>query len=302
MAMDTRISLQKLEIFCLVVELEGVGRAADHLFVSQPVVTAHLRTLQQRLGAKLFERQGRGMRLTEAGEVAYKWAKDVLTRSEEVSREIAGLAEGDGGQAVVAASMTLGSYVIPPVLSRFRREHPRARITLLIFDPERAMEAIETGTCDLAVVVTDAPLAPDAFNSQIIAHEELVLVAAVDAAVPSHITPDELERLPFVCSPGGLARRRFIDRALAGVGVTKRDVAIELGHPEAMKRATRDGLGVAMLFRSSVNEELEAGLLREVAIEGYQHSVPVRLVHRAAKRLSPLQETLASVLTESLSR
>src|SRR5437899_1337828 len=79
----------------VVVELGGVRRAAEQLYVTQPVVSAHLRTLQDRLGgAQLLYRDGRQMRVTEAGDAAYRWAKEVLSRSEDVVREIDGLAQG----------------------------------------------------------------------------------------------------------------------------------------------------------------------------------------------------------------
>lgn len=104
--LDNRISLQKLEIFCLVVELGGVGRAAEHLMVAQPVISSHLKSLRQRLPLEIFERDGRNLRLTEAGESAYAWAKDVLGRTEKMTREIDGIAHGEVGRASVSSNMT----------------------------------------------------------------------------------------------------------------------------------------------------------------------------------------------------
>src|SRR6201995_3109444 len=114
MALDTRIPLSKLEIYCTVVELESVTAAAKELFVSQPVVTSHGRSLQDRLGAKLLYRDGHSMRPTEAGQLAYEWAKDVLTRSHEMSRRIEGLADGSGGSAAVGGRRKGGRYPSPP--------------------------------------------------------------------------------------------------------------------------------------------------------------------------------------------
>ena len=82
-------------------------------------------------------------------------------------------------------------------------------------------------------------------------------------------------------------RRRFVDRCLSALGVVERDVVLEFGHPEAMKRGVRAGLGVSMLFRSAVAEELEMGLLREVRISGADVRIPVYLVHRKGKEFSP---------------
>src|ERR1700760_5005074 len=84
---DNRITFQKLEILCLVVDLGGVTRAAEHLWVAQPVVTAHIRSLQERLGVTLFHREGRRTILTDAGQQVYQWAQDVLSRTEQMQRE-----------------------------------------------------------------------------------------------------------------------------------------------------------------------------------------------------------------------
>lgn len=300
---DNRISLQKLEVFCLVVELGGVSRAAEHLFVAQPVVTAHVQSLQKRLGVKLLLRDGRRMRLTDGGERVYKWARETLSRTRELMRELDGLTEGQRGSVAVAASMSVGSYTLPPVLARFREARPLAAITLSVSDPERAMEAVESGECDFAVIMADSPPSSQALNGTVIGHEDILLVAAPDyqPAITS-LPVSALSETPLVSSPGGHIRRGMIDMRLAERGARPSNVVIELGHPEAMKRATEDGLGMCLLFRSSVERELEAGRLREVELEEGPMSVPLVAVLRAEKQLSPIQEKLLEAVTTAIER
>lgn len=300
---DRRISLHKLEVFCLVIELGGVGRAADHLFVSQPVVTAHLRSLQERLGTQLLRRDGRRTELTESGERVYAWASETLARTRELTREIHGLAEGEGGTIILAASMSLGSYVLPPLLSEFRRARPRAELTLHISDPEGALASVESGACDLAVVVAEAPPVSRLVSGERLGREPVVLVTA-PRGVPHQdaVHATALETLPLVASPRTHVRRALVDRQLRRAGVVPRNVTIELGHPEAMKRATRRGLGAALLFRSAVEEELGRGTLREVKIVDAELSVPVFVVQRVQKRLTPVQEQFVDALRDYLRR
>jgi DNA-binding transcriptional LysR family regulator len=298
---DNRISLQKLEVFLLVVELGGIGRAADHLNVSQPVVTAHMRTLQERVGAKLIYRDGHQMRLTEMGEAVHAWATEVLTRSREVARQIQGLADGATGTAVVASSMSVGSYMLPEIVSEFVRERPRASITLLVSDAEDAKAAAEQGDADFAVVTSDSEFDASNLRAEAVCDHDLILVAAPnDSHVGDIVAVDDLARLRYVCSPGGRPRRRLVDTALAAIGVHDRRIAIQLGHPEALKCATARGIGVCLMLRASVTDELEAGVLREVAIEDAQLTVPVVLVRRADKRFSPLQSVLMATIREVL--
>jgi LysR family transcriptional regulator, low CO2-responsive transcriptional regulator len=298
--MDNRISLRKLEILCLVVELGGVGRAADRLHVSQPVVTAHMRLLQDRLGVELLYRDGQQMKLTEAGKEVYRWAKEVLGRSRELSRAIDEIADGSAGTVVIAASMSVGSYLLPRVLGWFSARRPEANLTLHVCDSEDAQRAAESGECDFAVVTGSSALTGGALRARRIGDHDLVLVAAPGDRIGATVTPEELAQMPFVCSPRRRPRRRMVEDALAEMGIAERRVVLELGHPEALKAVIRMGAGVALLLRAAVEDELQAGTLREISIDGHRPQVPVVLVHRTDKRFTPMQRQLLEALFVAL--
>lgn len=296
---DSRITFQKLEILCLVVDLGGVTRAAEHLWVAQPVVTAHIRSLQDRLGVKLFQREGRRTILTDAGREVYVWAQDVLARTEQMQREIGGLADGSRGPVAVAASMTLGSYLLPPILSDFRGRYPGVEITLIVEDPEGAVTSVERGESDLAFIV--APSAPQhpALDCQGIGADDLVLVAAPDFRPGlDAIDVRELSTMPLLSTPRSHLRREMVDRQLAAYGVRADNVIMELGHPEAMKHAAQAGLGACLLFRAAVEQELAAGRLVEIGIRDATMRVPVYLVSRLTKALTPVQSAIADAVRQ----
>ena len=300
--MDGRISLHKLAVFRAVVEQGGVGRAAAALYVSQPVVSAHLRQLETRLGAELFHRGPRGLELTEAGRAAYAWACETLHRGEQLDRELAGLAGGTGGAVAVATSMTVGSYLLPPIVTEFAKAHPLVRIAVHVFDPDRIWEAIASGECDLGVPI--APRIPygRGLTGKLVGHQELVLVTSPGATEPAgdEIEPAALARLPFVSTPRHSLRRTLEDAALADLGVTDRTVTIELGHPEGIKHAVRAGLGVALLFHASVAADLAGGSLRQVRITGARPALPVFAVTRADRHPIPLHQALIAAVAEAL--
>jgi DNA-binding transcriptional LysR family regulator len=290
-SLDTRISLRKLEVFSVVVQLGGVGRAAEQLYVAQPVVTAHIHSLEQRLGVKLFYREGRRLHLTEAGVAVHGWTEDLLTRTRELERDLGALSDGSQGTVAFGASMSLGSYTLPAVMTRFRERHPRAELRLSISDTEHAIEDTRAGILDFAVIVSEAGLELPGMVAEQVGSDEIVFVTAPDAGPAGDtLTPEELGRLPFIEAPVGIIRRTFIDRQLRRLGITDRDIVLELGHPEAMKRATATGLGVTLLFRSAVAEELADGSLREIHVEGADVTVPVYIVHRRGKSFSALHE------------
>lgn len=302
MELDTRISLQKLEVFVLVVELASVSRAAERLYVAQPVVTAHVRSLEERLGAKLLYRDGQRMQPTSAGKTAYAWAQDVLARSRGMVRELEGLAEGTLGSVEVASSMTPGSYLLPPVLGRFQLDHPGAELTLGVSNPEGALRDAESGAADLAVVMDDVELVRSTqLQCEQLGEEDMVLVTAPHAEPRKPSIPiAQLATLPFISSPPRLARREIEDRRLREHGVRRENVVMALGHPEAMKRVAMQGIAATLLFRSAVSHELEEGSLREVAISDARLRVPILLVYRRSRRFTPVQSELVDAIRRSL--
>jgi len=296
-APDNRISLHKLEVFSRVVERGGVRLAAEELFVSQPVVSAHLRSLEERLGVKLFRREGRGMELTEAGAEVHLWATEVLRGRTELDRSLRDISRGAAGRASIGSSMSVGNYVLPPLLVDFRRWHPHASISLSPSSVEIALEGTLSGRYDFSVLATDAVLDTDSFEAELIARPPFCLVTAPeDTRVGDAVSVGELTGLSFVCPPAGMAIRRSQDSALAAIGVVDRSVAIELGSAESMKVAVQGGLGVALLWRASVQRELDTGLLREVRISGQDLRDKLYLVQRRGRRLSEFQNTLTGVI------
>jgi LysR family transcriptional regulator, low CO2-responsive transcriptional regulator len=290
---DNRISLQKLETFCLVVRLASVSRAAEKLFVTQPVVSAHLHSLQERVGVTLLQRAGRGLELTDEGKAVHAWAEDLLRRRDDLCEELEDMVQGVAGAVRLSASMSVGNYVLPPVLMQFRRENPGARISLAISAPELAVDSVDTGVSDFCLVASFGSVNTDRLDARMIGKQRLALVGApTDPELPESVDIEQLRRLPFVCPPGGQAVRGSQDAALAALGVTNRDVVIELGSAEAIKQAVQGHLGVALLWESSVAADLEEGRLREIRIDAPPMTDSLYIVKPNGKRLSPLQQKL----------
>jgi len=298
--LDNRISLQKLEVLCLVVELGTVARAAEHLAVAQPVVTAHIRSLEERLGIRLFVGSGRSLELTEAGQLVHSWAAETLARTHGLVRELQGIHDGQRGAALIGASQSVGGYLLPVVLSNFSRERPEADITMTIGDPETVLREVEQGDLDFCVIISG--LAPDGrvFDSELLRTEDIVLVTApCGAPLGDEIRIEQLAEIPIVGSPAS-ARRSLVDSALASLNAPSYEPVIEFGHAEAAKRAVVTGLGATLLTRASVKTELELGVLREVRFRCGQPRVNIYAVKRRDKRHSELQQQLWCTIRDEL--
>jgi len=302
MTLDTRISIKKLELFCLVVELGSIKEAAERLYVTQPVVTAHIQSLNERLGVELLYRDGHRMRLTGSGTIVYQWANDLLVRTRDLDQQLLRFKDGLRGKCAIASSMTVGSYLLPPVVAEFKDQRPDVEISVAVSSPEGAAQEIESGQADFAVVIAedDFELAPE-IERELLGHERLVLVAAPGAPpAEDEVLVDELAEMAFVSSPHDHSRARLVGRLLRDLGIGDPDVRLEFGHAEALKAAVRGGVGVGFLFESSVREAIELGQLREITVTGHEFRAPIFLLHRPQRELSRVQMDLMAAIRRAV--
>jgi DNA-binding transcriptional LysR family regulator len=296
------VNLHKLRVFREVVEHQSLSLAAQRLIVSQPVVSAHVRDLESFFGAKLLHQRGRRMIPTEAGEMAYQCALEILRSIDETVSLTRLLESGEAGRARVGANMNPGTYTLPAQLTAFKLLHQAVEISLELSDSETIYDQTRRGVYDFSVVV--APELPPDLDAEIQSYERLVIVASPlhPLAGQSNVTPRDLASEQFVCSPPSESRRKLIDVQLADVGLPRRDVVMTLGHPEGVKQAVRAGIGLAVLFYCSVERELRDGVLAEVALDGPVLQHPFYLIFGRRKYFSPVQRQLLDFLRQAGNR
>ncbi|EYS97954.1 LysR family transcriptional regulator [Cupriavidus sp. SK-4] len=297
---DPYLTFQKLEVFCTVAELGSVTRAADRLCIAQPVVTAHLRSMEARLGYPLVARAGRNIALTEAGERVYRWATEVITRTREIERELAGLEGGGAGNAVVATSMSIGSYALPPLIVDFYRQHPNGLVTVQISNPQAAVDATRIGGCDFAVILLTAKQDLDGLTAIPLWEEDLLLVCAPGSRWVKQPSRElDLHQVPFISTPRNLARRELEDTHLRKHGLENRRVVLELGHPEAMKHAVRQDIGLSFMLASSIRADVARGDLVVLDRPDLPMKIPSYVVYREDKRFSAFQAALLQFIRDA---
>jgi len=284
----------------LLVEIErggSVSSAARTIGIGQPTASEHLRLLEAAAGQRLVERNGRGSRLTDAGRVLALHAGQALATLRAGEEELAALAGLEAGTVHIGASTTPGVYLLPATLGCFRRDHPNVAVEVEIAPTGEILERLVTGRIQLALVgETDADerLVFEPFLS-----DELVGVArpgllplrngSVRRAVLARQTMLVRER---ISSTG-----QVTDRALAQAGV-RPATTWELDSSEAIKRAAREGLGVAFLSRYAVAEEIERKELERFRVEGMSPIERRLLVARLARRpLTPSERGFIATLT-----
>lgn len=301
--LDTRVSLRRLEVFCLVVQEGSVTRAAEHLLVAQPAVSGQLRALEQWVGAKLFVRVGSRLVLTDVGHRVYDWAEETLARSLQMHRDVAGLGEGARGALVVASSMAAGTYLLPPALIALRAQRPETEIVIHVGQPQDALHATETGKADLAIVAWDDRDTPDHLVGEHLHNAEIVLCAATDGPPDGDIvSPGEVAELPHVDIPRDVTFHRMLDLQLRRQGISNRNVLIRLGHAEAIKLAIRDHGMVGFVPRYVVADSLARGEVKTVAVRGVAVHETLWMFRRKGKPASALHEAAVAAVREHLAQ
>jgi DNA-binding transcriptional LysR family regulator len=256
--------MEQLEAFVEVARRGSVSRAAEALYATQPTLTARLKGLEQELDAKLFVRSQRGMRLSDAGRAFLPYAERTIDTVSSGRRLLAELARGESGQLALGAAPAVSTYVLPRILTRFRRTHPKVSLAVRTGHSEEVLELVLR---DQVQIGLGRALRHPQVEAIPLYEDELVLV--VDPKHPfaeqEEIGPDQLTEVQLILFDRTSSYHRLTSEFFEGVGAVPRGV-MELDNIDAAKKMVEQGLGVALLPHTAVAAELQGGSLRAVTL------------------------------------
>ena len=286
--MFEEITLYRLKVFCEVVESQNFSLAAENLNVSQPAVSAHIRALEKETKITLLER-GRVSRLTEAGQIVYNFARSTRQQTDEISQIIQELLHGNIGRINMGATSTMARYIMPTVLSKFKKENPGVELLLRGGNPKQICQMTLDREVDFGFV------AGDDFTVGLIAKtiikDELAIVVPPNHPLANKVTvkASKLSQYPFVLMANDFDHYNMIENLLNIHGVKIKEKLMELGDAEIIKEVLKSGMGVSALLGQCVVKELQAGQLKKVNLESGPIYQDLLLVWRPDKYLTPLQ-------------
>jgi molybdate transport repressor ModE-like protein len=274
----------------------SVSAAAKAVGIGQSSASEHLRLLETAAGQRLVERNGRGSRLTESGRVLAASASQALGALAAGEEELNALAGLDAGTIHIGASTTPGVYLLPGTLGCFRRDHPNVLVEVEIAATGEIVDRLLTGRIQLALV--GETTVDDRIELEPFLADELVGIAkpGLLAIRSGKVKPAALGEQTLLVREANSSTRQIAERGLSAAGVQVERIW-ELDSSEAIKRAAREGLGVAFLSRYAVAEEVERGELESFRIAGYPKMQRKLYVARLARRpLSPSERRFVSTL------
>lgn len=284
------MDLWQLRIFRSVVELGSFSRAGRTVHLSQPTVSSHIKDLEDHFGLRLIDRLAREAVPTKAGALLYDYACRMLTLRDEAEAAMAAFQGTIQGRLTVGGSTIPGGYLLPRVVGGFVNRHPDARIALTVGDTGEMLAAIAEGRLELAVVgarsrdrrIEQTPLTAD----------ELRLVVPADHrwAGRDSVAPAELRREPFILREAGSGTLAAFRERLEAVGmeVEALTAVAEMGSTGAVIQGIKGGVGVSVVSAVAVAEDVAAGTLAALAIDGIDLRRKFYLTAGRGRTLSPL--------------
>ncbi len=245
---DGSMELQQMRYVVAVAQTGSFTRAAERCHVVQSALSHQVAKLERELGARLFERTSRRVRLTQAGEAFVPVARQCLAAADNAAAEVAAVLGVVRGRLAVGVIPTVAAIDVPAVLDGFRRAHPQVRVALRTGASGELMAQVRDCELDVALLGLPASARPEGVRSRVLARDRLVAVVPPGHALAGARRTD-LRRLSeevFVDFPAGTAGRAQSDLAFAAAGL-ERDVAFEVSAVDLMTWLVRRGLGVAML-------------------------------------------------------
>jgi DNA-binding transcriptional LysR family regulator len=290
------MELRHLTTFRAVATASSFTRAAAGLGYVQSAVTAHVKALEEELDVRLFDRLGRRIVLTNAGERLLDYADRILQLAEEAASTVA--APGDpAGPVVVSAPEVLCSYRLPAVVRQLHEQHPKIQL-LFRANPTGALDssvkhALGQGDIDVAFVLEERLTPTTTLDVEFIATEPLLIIAAPEHPLArlGRVQPMDLDDLPVLLTDKGCPYRRVFERALSQAGA-RAAIAGEFTSAETVKSCVTAGSAIGVLAEISVRADLNDGRLIALAWEGPTLELRSYLVSHKQRWVSPAHAAL----------
>lgn len=274
------ITLRQLDVFAEVLKSGSTTQASQRLALSQSAVSAALTDLEGQLGVQLFDRVGKRLVVNEHGRLLYPRALALLEQATEIEQ----LFREENGAIRVYASSTIGNYIMPEVIARYRRDLPDLPLELSVGNSQDAINAVADFRVDIGLI--EGPCHSADIVAEPWLEDELVVFAAPDnPLLKNEVTLQSLAAAPWILRERGSGTRELVDYLLLS-HLPEFHLGMELGNSEAIKHAVRHGLGISCLSRRVIAEQLTTGSLVEVTIPLPRLTRTLWRIHHRQKHIS----------------
>ena len=276
------VNIKLLKAFITIADSGSFSKAAQLLFISQPALSQNIKQLETQFTTDLMKRTSHSFALTEAGQLLYKHAVNLVAMSDLMETDMKVLRSSFDDTLLVGATSVIGGYAVPCSIFIFKKKHPDATIKLSLGNRRQILDHLQQDLIDIAIVEGAVP--NDNFIVNEIHTEEMVVVATNASPWNTHqnLSLEDFLKVPLIMREEGSATRWAIERTFhkAGISLQSLNIVMELNSSDSIKAAVEAGHGVSILPRVAVKKDLYTKTLCPLYIEKLTFSQPIHLVYK----------------------
>lgn len=293
------MDLKQLNSFITICELQSFTQAADTLGYAQSTITTQIKMLESELEVRLFERIGKSVTLTHEGKKLLPYAKQMLKLSAEIKDNISN-ETAPRGVLTIGAAESLCVLRLPEVLKEYRRLYPKVEVSIKFGNCTEFRHFLRDNVIDVAFSLGTKIEAED-FITEIVFDEKMLLLTAPGHHLISRgvIYPKDIENEPLILTEIGCSYRAVFENILRSCNI-KPNVVVESGSVQAIKQFTMSGLGITLLPKAAVEEELTQGKLIALNWQGPDFGIVSQVLYHKDKWLTPALKAFLKLSKEML--
>ena len=260
------MQIEELKTFLTVCEIKNFTHTAEKLSMSQPTVSLHIKNLEQEFQTTLFQRSSKKLSITPTGELLYERAKQILQIFESARQQIAAHHHTIQGELKIGASYTIGEYILPMILASLKAHHPHLSLQIVIGNTKEIVEHVKLLQVDVGLIegtTNEKDLHVTPFME-----DELVIVCSKVHPLAKHkqIAMSELQNEDWIIREAGSGTGEYLQHVFNRHGLKVRSLTT-ISSTQGIKESVVHNLGVALLSRSTIQRELQLGVLHEFKLE-----------------------------------
>ncbi len=260
------MDIHQLKVFASVFKNKSFSRASEELHLTQPTISDHIRALEEDLDCRLFDRLGRTIVPTKEAEVLFSHAMEIIEKANIIKEAIGQTKKEIKGELIIGASTIPGTYLMPHIMAQFQKRYPAISFQILVSDSRDIVEKVSRH--ELLMGAVGAKTTNTQINYIPFMDDELIVVSSPSLIKKEDMTIRELIKFPIILREEGSGTRKETEKILESKGISFENIKIAgiFGSTDAVKQAVKAGLGVSILSRFSVTDELKHKILKEIKL------------------------------------
>ena len=293
-----RMNFDYLEGFLEVAKVRNFSRAATILYRTQPTLSQQIQRLEREFGGKLFDRDYKAVRLTQAGSTLRRYAEEMLSLRSEALDAIGQIKEHPSGSLRIGTNDATCLYVLPNALAGFRRLYPQVQVNIYRNFSHKIVEKIQEGTLEIGIV--SLPRTVKGLEVVPIFSAEFKVLLPPDHPLVGRkeITPEEISFYPLLLPKTGRTRKMIED--LLRPYKKSLQISMELASVEIIKKYVSAGIGISLLPEAFAQAEVAAGTLKLVSVQGKKLSRELGMVYRRASPMTLPAKAFLDIVKNSV--